>query len=75
MMSMAPILMHSEQVPPSARDALREASSAPPASREAFLTTAAKILYAETGLPCEDVLELVGLHAEKSEGACGCGAR
>jgi hypothetical protein len=72
MMSMAPILMHSEQVPASARDALREASSAPPASRDALLTTAAKILYAETGLPCEDVLELVGLHDEKSEGDCGC---
>ena len=64
MMSMAPILMHSEQVPASARDALREASSAPPASREALLTAAAKILHAETGLPCADVLELVGLHED-----------
>jgi hypothetical protein len=74
-MSMAPILMHSEQVPASARDALREASSAPSASREALLTTAAKILYAETDLPCADVLELVGLHDEKSEGDCGCSDR
>jgi hypothetical protein len=75
MMSMAPILMHSEQVPASARDALREASSAPPASRDAMLTAAAKILFAETRLPSEDVLELVGLHDEKSEGDCGCSDR
>jgi hypothetical protein len=68
MMSMAPILMHSESVPESARDALREASSAEPESREALLTTAAKILHRETGLPCDDVRELVGLH---DEGGCG----
>lgn len=71
MMSMAPILMHSEHVPATAREVLREASAAEPSSREALLTTAAKILYAETGLPCEDVLELVGLHDDESE--CGCG--
>lgn len=67
MMSLAPLLMHSEMVPPSAREALREASTRPEQQKE-LLTTAAKILYAETGLPCEDVLELVGLHEED----CGC---
>lgn len=71
MMSMASILMHSDAVPASARDVLREASSAPPPSRDALLEAAAKILYAETGLPCEDVLELVGLR----ESECGCGDR
>ncbi|MBX3232108.1 MAG: hypothetical protein KIT84_19665 [Labilithrix sp.] len=61
MMSMAPILMHSDHVSPSARQALRAASSARPEHRDALLVTAARILHAETGLPCEDVKELVGL--------------
>lgn len=73
MMSMAPILMFSDHVPASAREVLREASSAEPASRDALLSQAAKILYAETGLPCEDVLELVGLHDAESEGGCAGG--
>jgi hypothetical protein len=72
MMSMAPILIYSEHVPATAREALREAS-AQPENREALLTTAAKILHAETGLPCEDVLELVGLHDDRDDADCGCG--
>jgi len=63
MMSMAPLLMHSDHVPASARQALRQASSAPPEHRFALLMSAAHILHAETGISCEDVKELVGLHS------------
>ena len=61
MMSLAPLLLHSESVPPSAKQALRAASAAHPGERDAFLVEAAHILHAETGLACEDVKELVGL--------------
>jgi hypothetical protein len=66
MMSMAPLLIHSDSVPPSAKAALREATTS--TEPKALLVEAAKALYAETGLPCEDVLELVGLTKED----CGC---
>lgn len=72
MMSMAPILMHSEHVSPSARQALRQASSAPPEHRDALLLSAAHILYSETGISCEDVKELVGLSDDDE--SCGCDA-
>jgi len=69
MMSMTPLLIHSDSVPPSAKAALREATVAPPESHKELLIIAAKALHTETGLPCEDVLELVGLTEED----CGCG--
>lgn len=69
MMSMAPILMHSEHVSSVARQALRRASSAPPEHRDALLLSAARILHSETGIPCDDVKELVGL---PQEDGCGC---
>lgn len=62
--SMAPLLMHSEQVPPGARDALRAAYDAPPDRRGPMLESAARILHVETGLACPDVRELVGLDGE-----------
>lgn len=63
-MSMAPILMHSEQVPAAARDAIRAAFAAPPGHRSAGLEYAARVLHRETGLACRDVRELVGLCGE-----------
>jgi hypothetical protein len=60
-LSMAPLLMHSEQVPAEARDAIRAAYDAPPQHRAAGLEAAARVLHHATGLECSDVLELVGL--------------
>jgi hypothetical protein len=58
---MAPLLIHSEQVPAAARDAIRAAYAAPPQRRTAGLEAAARVLHQTTGLECSDVLELVGL--------------
>ena len=66
MMSMTSLLIHDEQVPHLAREALRAASHARAAERTALLFSAARILSEEVGLPCEDVRELVGL-----DGECG----
>ncbi len=65
--SMAPLLMHSPQVPAGARDAIRAAYDAPAERRDEMLESAARILHAETDLDCGDVRELVGL---SPEGAC-----
>lgn len=60
-LSMAPLLMHSRQIPAAARDAIREAYEAPPEDRSARLQSAARVLHQTTGLACDDVRELVGL--------------
>jgi hypothetical protein len=60
-LSMAPLLMHSEQVPAAVRDAFRAAYEAAPQDRNAQFESAARILHEETGLECRDILELVGL--------------
>ena len=60
-LSMAPLLMHSEQVPAEARDAIRAAYYAPPQHRTESLKAAARVLHQATGLECGDVRELVGL--------------
>jgi hypothetical protein len=60
-LSMAPLLMHSAQVPAEARDAIRAAYEAPPEHRSARLESAALVLHRTTGLECSDVRELVGL--------------
>jgi hypothetical protein len=63
-LSIAPLLIHSEQVPAAARDAIRAAYEAPPEHRGARLESAARILYHETGLDCSDVRELIGLRGD-----------
>lgn len=68
MMSMTSLILHSDHVPAGARDALRAARTAPAADRGALLSTAAQILVEETGLECEDALELMDL----SDSDCGC---
>ena len=60
-LSMAPLLMHSAQVPESARAALRAAYDVPPELRRAGLESAARILHWEGGVGCSDARELVGL--------------
>ena len=59
--TMVPLLMHSEAVPPVARDALRTAFLAPPERRDAELLSAVRVLYRETELDCGEAKELVGL--------------
>ncbi len=65
--SMASILVHSESIPPAARDAIRAAQEGPPEARIAWLESAAWILHAETGVACPDARELVDLQP----GSCG----
>jgi hypothetical protein len=68
-LSMAPLLMHSEQVPAGARDAIRAAYEAAPEDRSAGLESAARILHREAGVECSDARELVGLPVR---GDCDC---
>jgi hypothetical protein len=68
-LSMAPLLIHSEQVPAEARKAIRAAYDAPPQYRSASLEAAARVLHQSTGLECSDVRELVGL---PGAGDCDC---
>jgi len=65
--SLAPLLVHSDSVPLVAREALRAANAAPAEYRRSALATAARVLYTETALDCDDALEIVGLQND-----CGC---
>jgi hypothetical protein len=60
-LSMAPLLIHSQQVPAEARDAIRAAYEAPVQDRSARLESAARVLHWSTGLACRDARELMGL--------------
>jgi hypothetical protein len=66
MLSMTPILMHSDAVPAEVRRALRAASEAPPEQKKAELKLAARALFQVTDLDCTEVKELLGLR----EGSC-----
>lgn len=59
--SMASLLAYDDLVPTRVREALRAASSAPADEKEASLTSAARLLYRETGVDCADARELLGL--------------
>jgi hypothetical protein len=59
--SLLPLLLYEDDVPATARAALREARSAPASKRRALLETAAQALYREAQLDCDDARELVGL--------------
>ena len=65
-LSMAPLLMYSEQVPAEVRDAIRAAYDAPAEHRTASLEVAASVLHRATGLGCSDVRELVGLPGDRN---------
>jgi hypothetical protein len=68
MLQISSLLLHTEDVPASARAALASALEAPAEQRLENLFQAAVILHREVGLDCEDARELVGL----VEGDCGC---
>jgi hypothetical protein len=59
--SIAPLLIHSDDVPAETRAALRAALSAPADARSPLLETAARALHRAVPLDCADVRELVGL--------------
>ena len=61
--SMAPLLMHSPDLPSALRDELRAAYAVEPAHRDAHLVTAARMIHAELDVECRDARELVGLPA------------
>lgn len=65
--SVAPLLLHIDTVPASARRALRAAHDGPASERGWQLESAARILHHELALGCDDARELVGL----SPGRCG----
>jgi len=64
----APLLLHTDQVPATARQALRAAYDAPLEQRTPYLESAARILHrdGELDLDCLDARELVGLSPEGS---------
>ena len=64
--SVAPLLLHSEDVPDEVRAVLREAFAAPAEARTALLEVAASALYREFALDCSDVRELVSLPSKCS---------
>ena len=66
-LSMAPLLLHSPDVPASVRAELAAASAAPHPDRDEHLARAAHLLHRAVPLDCADALELVGLPA-----GCGC---
>ena len=66
-LSMATLLIHSDDVPASARSALRDAYELPEDARTPLLEAAARALFHEADLECTDARELVGL----ADGCCG----
>lgn len=67
-LSMAPLLIESADTPAVARGALRAARDASPGDRARHLETAARSLYRDLGLDCDDARALVGL---SEVGSCG----
>lgn len=70
--SVAPLLLHSEHIPVTARHALRAAYEGPFEERKRHLESVARILHRELQLDCDDARELVGLTAG---GDCVQGSR
>jgi hypothetical protein len=66
--TIASLLIHSDSVPPAAREALRAAHEGPPEHRLALLESAARILQAESGVERPDARELVDLRPEDCAG-------
>jgi hypothetical protein len=60
-LSLLPLLIFEPDLPEAARAALIEASHAPVAERDAHLEAAARVLFREAQLDCDDARELVGL--------------
>lgn len=60
-LSLLPLLLHHDDVPPTARAALRATCGADADQRRAQLELAARVLCRETDLDCAEARELVGL--------------
>lgn len=60
--SLLNLLLHEEDLPASALEALRRATSAPTTERPRHLQAAAQALYEDAQLDCDDARELVGLY-------------
>lgn len=60
-LSLLPLLLVEDDVPVTARAALRAADRAPAGERRAHLERAARALYRDAQLDCADARELVGL--------------
>lgn len=67
-LTLAPLLIHSHAVPPSARNDLLAAIRSADGVRKAHLESAARSIYLETDLDCREAREIVGLD---SCGNCG----
>ena len=67
MLQITNLLLHSDDVPADARDALASALQGPADERCDNLFAAAVILHREAGLDCEDARELVGLDTCRCE--------
>jgi hypothetical protein len=59
--SMTRLLIHNDELPRAARDALFAATYGPSDSRDLELASAAWVLHSELGLGCDDARELLGL--------------
>lgn len=65
---MAPLLVHSPDLPSGVRAALREAFA------DSSLDVAARILYANSDVDCADARELVGIETDAGAAYdCSCG--
>lgn len=64
-LSMLSLLVHEDDVPASARAALRAAYASPEPRRD-LLESAARILHRDADLACEDARALVGLSFDGS---------
>jgi hypothetical protein len=60
-LNIAPILIHTEDVPAAARIAIRAAYAGPLERRTAWLESAARTLHRETDLDCMEAADVVGL--------------
>jgi hypothetical protein len=67
--TMASLLLHSEQVPSAARDALRAARDGAPERKLELLESAAHILHRDVGVDCPDARELVDLRPADCAGS------
>jgi hypothetical protein len=65
---MARLLIHDEDVPAAAREALRAAIDGPAERWTEALESAARVLFAATDLECGEVRDLMGL---AGAGPCG----
>ena len=65
--SLAALLIHSDSVPTEARDAIRVAHDKPLEDRAEALESAARLLYRDTDLDCDETRDLLGL----TRGGCG----